>query len=201
MGVGGSPTASYFILRGQNKVTKQKATLLTAPTGFPALLAKPGGCGTRPTASDSPRRLPPARLRYSAAEKGNFKNKKQRQNRTPCPGKARTGQDKTNTRNARDSTFFEISPAAPLRLSRSGGRYRRALFELRSSLRFVQAARASCAAPSERFRRRYPEGAAQWGGLLLGYLFLATQEKVTSRRATPGKPCSSDTRRIGAPIR
>ena len=100
-----------------------------------------------------------------------------------CRGK----QKKNTTRNARDSTFFEIFPAAPLRLSRSGGRGRRALFELRSSLRVVQAVRAFAQPPSDRLGRRYPEGTAQWGGLLLGYLFLAKQEKVTSCRATPGK--------------
>ena len=43
--------------------------------GFPALLAKPGGCATRATRSDSARRLPPARLRYSAAQQGAPKTK------------------------------------------------------------------------------------------------------------------------------
>ena len=118
----------------------------------------------------------------------------------PYTGKSRTGQDKTNTRNARDSRFFEISPSAPLRLNWAGGRGRRALFELRSSLRFVQAVRAFAQPPSDRLRRRNPEGAARRGGLLLGYLFLVTQENVTSRRATPGEPYSSDARRLDATI-
>jgi hypothetical protein len=37
-----------------------------APSGFLALLGEPGGCGTRATPSNSPRRRPPARLRCSA---------------------------------------------------------------------------------------------------------------------------------------
>ena len=62
--------AGYFLLLGQKKVTKEKATLLTAPSGCPALLAKPSGCATRATRSDSARRLPSAWLRYSAVHKG-----------------------------------------------------------------------------------------------------------------------------------
>ncbi len=70
--VGGCPTASYFLLLRQKKVTKEKATLVCRPLrGFPALLGKSGGCGTRATRSDSPRRNPLTRLRYSAALKGN----------------------------------------------------------------------------------------------------------------------------------
>ncbi len=70
---------SYFFLLVQAKVTKKKDTPCTAPSkrrwGFPALLAMPGGCATRTirfadTCSDSARRLPPAWLRYSAAQQG-----------------------------------------------------------------------------------------------------------------------------------
>ena len=65
---------SYFFLLVQAKVTKKKDTPLTAPSkerwGYPALLAMPGGCGTRASRSDSPRRLPPAWLRYSAVRRG-----------------------------------------------------------------------------------------------------------------------------------
>jgi hypothetical protein len=42
-----SLSASYFLLLGQKKVTKQKATLLAAPSGYPALLAKPSGCASQ----------------------------------------------------------------------------------------------------------------------------------------------------------
>ncbi len=65
-----SLSASYFLLLGQKKVTKENATLLTAPSGYPALLAKPSDCATRAARSDSARRLPSAWLRYSAAHKG-----------------------------------------------------------------------------------------------------------------------------------
>jgi hypothetical protein len=69
-----SLSASYFLLLGQKKVTKEKATLLAAPSGCPALLAKPSGCATRAARSDSARRLPSAWLRYSAVHKGTRKS-------------------------------------------------------------------------------------------------------------------------------
>gem|GEM_PF-2995776 len=45
---GGGPAASDFLLCGQKKVTKEKPPRLAGPSGFPALLAKPGGSATRP---------------------------------------------------------------------------------------------------------------------------------------------------------
>ena len=69
-----SLSAGYFLLLGQKKVTKEKATLFAAPSECPALLTKPSGCATRAARSDSARRLPSAWLRYSAAQKGARKN-------------------------------------------------------------------------------------------------------------------------------
>ena len=45
---GGSPAAAYFLLSGQEKVSKEKAAPFAGPSDSPALLATPGGCGTRP---------------------------------------------------------------------------------------------------------------------------------------------------------
>ncbi len=39
--------ASYFFLRGQEKVTKKKATPTMSACGFPAMLATRGGAATR----------------------------------------------------------------------------------------------------------------------------------------------------------
>ena len=53
------------------KVTQRRRPRCAAPLrGFPALLAWSGGCGTRATRSDSPRRHPLTSLRYSAAHRG-----------------------------------------------------------------------------------------------------------------------------------
>ncbi len=67
---------SYFFLLAQEKSNQKEGHPLHRPLrGFPPLLAKPGGCATRAircaaTRSNSARRLPPAWLRYSAAQKG-----------------------------------------------------------------------------------------------------------------------------------
>src|SRR5450756_1488974 len=52
------------------KVTKRNRPRFAAPAGFPALLDWSGGCGTRATRSNSPRRHPLTSLRYSAAHRG-----------------------------------------------------------------------------------------------------------------------------------
>ena len=96
---GGSPAASHFLLCGQKKVTKENAALPHRPCGLPCVARAAGRlppkvtsfgarnsrtCSIsecwfgweravvlgRPARSHSPRRLPPAALRYSAAQKG-----------------------------------------------------------------------------------------------------------------------------------
>ena len=131
------------------------------------------------------RRLPPAWLRYSAAEKGN--PKKQLQNRV----RALPGQTKnTATRFARDCAFSK-----PL-LRRFGLADKAGVLGEHCS---SSAAGHGLCAPLGRVAqppfyqpiRRNPEGAARQGALLLGYFLLGKQEKVTSRRATPGLQTSA----------
>ena len=65
---GGSPGAGHLLLRGQKKVTEEKAAPVSRHSrGAPVLLDEPGGCGTRSRnerthrtceSSDSPRRIP-----------------------------------------------------------------------------------------------------------------------------------------------
>jgi hypothetical protein len=52
------------------KVTKRNRPRFAAASRYPALLDWSGGCGTRTTCSDSPRRNPLTSLRYSAAHRG-----------------------------------------------------------------------------------------------------------------------------------
>ena len=61
--VGGSPTAGYFLLLRQKKISKEKATLPYRPAGSFGRAIKLGSCGTRTTCcaascSDSPRLHP-----------------------------------------------------------------------------------------------------------------------------------------------
>ena len=61
------------------KVTQRRRPRFAAASRFPALLDWSGGCGTRTSCSDSPRRLPLTSLRYSAAHRGRkIQNQKSR---------------------------------------------------------------------------------------------------------------------------
>jgi hypothetical protein len=68
VGLGRQP--SFFLLFGQEKETKEKATPCLAPSGFPALRAKPGG-GLNSLRSDNAHRLLPSWLCCSARQQGN----------------------------------------------------------------------------------------------------------------------------------
>ena len=67
---------SYFFLLAQEKANQKEGhPLHRSLREFPALLAEPGGCGTRAirfaaTRSDRSSPNSPARLRYSAAQQG-----------------------------------------------------------------------------------------------------------------------------------
>ena len=71
LGAGYAPAGQLLFLACPSKSNQKERHPAYRPLqGFPALLAMPGGCGTRASRSDSPRRLPPAYLRYSAAHRG-----------------------------------------------------------------------------------------------------------------------------------
>ena len=72
---GGSPAAAYFLLSGQEKVSKGKAAPVRRSFGLPCAARHAGRLRNSPLPlrgkdSDSPRRPLPTRLRYSAAHKG-----------------------------------------------------------------------------------------------------------------------------------
>ena len=104
--VGGSPTAGYLLLLRQKKVTQEKATPFRRPFGVPCVARQAGRLrNSALRASDSPRRLPPARLCYSAVERGNPNGNFN----TEPPVRALPGQTKnTATRFARDCTFSGV---------------------------------------------------------------------------------------------
>jgi len=66
---GGRPATGHFSWLAK-KSDPKKSPRFTAPAGYPALLDWSGGCGTRATRSNSPRRNPLTSLRYSAALRG-----------------------------------------------------------------------------------------------------------------------------------
>ena len=152
------------------KVNQRNPPLSTGPTGFPALLAEPGGCGTRPLASDSRSRNPPAPLRCSAAAQGeaNFKN------HTTRPSQREWHPSNVGLR---PQNRFS-SPSVPPRFSaKIGGR------RLRLSERN---ARVSVAARSFRKIGGSPKGRCGWVSFCLVTSILDKQNKVTCCRAAPG---------------
>jgi len=92
---GGSPAAGYVLLSRQKNVTQEKATPFRRPPlrcGYPALLAKPGGCGTRPCGpqtvlADFPRLVCATRRR----NRGNSENHPHPAPLLLCPGHRAVG--------------------------------------------------------------------------------------------------------------
>ena len=155
-------------MRRQEKVTKKKATPRFAAgfAGCPALLSEPGGCGTRASPSDSPRRLPPARLRCSALHEGREKH--------------------TDRNLERDLKPLAVDDRLVLP-------HALCVVEQRKTQRkkgedCLRTEGPSSTAPVAAEQRREPgdSRATQWARLLLGYFFLARQEEVPRLQAKPG---------------
>ena len=153
---GGGPAATYFLLGGQEKVSKEKAALVRRPlTGVPCVTQRIWRLRNSPLplrgkGSDSPRRHPQIRLRYSASHKG---------------------------LRPRNETGLKVSPAPgfsfPLRAAEQHspvGGSRRALSE-------PSLARASCAAARRGEQRRGVRRTGEPGAGFFWLLFLTVQEK------------------------
>jgi hypothetical protein len=136
--------------------------------GFPALLAKPGCCGTRALRSDSPRSNPPAWLRYSAADQGGPKSKKT-QNRPPL---------REGTQNTGSAHKTVLNP--PLRrLGFPGEAGAVGCVCLRPKAEFYAAARFT------RKTEGNPQGRCGWVAFF-GLAFLGEARKVTCPPGSPG---------------
>jgi hypothetical protein len=164
--IAGAARRLVTFLASPRKVTQRRRAPSTAPSGFPALLVKPGGCGTRAARSDSPRRLPPACLRCSAVDRGEFGE---------APGFCVT-------------PVVLVSHRFPLlrRFVLAGklGAVGCALFELRDSPRFVRAVRASCADAQLACQHEGTRRAAQ--GVAFSWLPSFGEAKEVTR--SPGGP-------------
>ena len=161
--------ASHFLLRGQKKVTKEKATPGVSAFGSPAMLAARGGAGTRPGRAHKtcpaaelrhPAPFPLGRLRFSATHKG------------------------LHTKRLRLFTGWHYAWTAPgvvpLQRCRFGvcGREKSGtVSELRSTGRFVPRARASWWSARPRAPNREPAGQRCGVALSLVTFFCRTKRK------------------------
>jgi hypothetical protein len=166
----GQPGGLVTFFKRLKKVNQRKPPLSTAPSGFPALRAEPGGCGTRALRSDSPRRLPPARLCCSAVDQGDRKNK----NRTSPPSPPRRGGHPKHGLRPQD-------PNPPLhRLGFPGESGAVGCVCLRPKAEFNAAARFT------RKTEGSPKGRCGGVSFCLVTCILDKQNKVTCCRAAPG---------------
>jgi len=155
---------SHFLLRGQKKVTKEKATPGCRPSA-------PLRCSPPEAGLDSPwqgtQNVPAAELRHPAffPRAARFSANTQG---PPCIASAWRRGGITRERHR------GLSPSA-LRFGARGGR-ERTVSELRSTGRFVPRARASWGS-ARRARQIGNRRAAMWGRLFFGYFLLAKQKK------------------------
>ena len=177
---GGSPAARHFSLLRQRKVTKRKATLLSATlrcaTGTLRCSVQPGSRANSPAAQTSTSPDPSGLPLLGASKRGLETNN------------PNTKFQKPQVR-AMAGTCFGIGFRYPHScLSRPGWACAaqgkrdqgRALFEPQASLRGPPLSLSSAGCPKR------SEGTQTAGRFFFGYFLLAKQKKVTSRRATPG---------------
>jgi hypothetical protein len=115
------------------KISQRRRPQSATPSVFPALLDKSGGCGTCAMRSNSPRRNPLTRLRYSVAAKGKVsQNNSHFKSANLKTRHARVGGHPAKRKYPAQQTtlkFRFVIPCAPPRTVSSERGFRRALFE------------------------------------------------------------------------
>jgi hypothetical protein len=189
---GGCPAASNFLLRRQKKVTKEKATrwsgTLRFATGTLRCSAKAGSRSNSPSAQTiaSPDPLLPALL-------------------GPARRVGRNTNTNTNTNSGRRGRAKRVLAGARLRTrTRFWSHHPSGCAEERRSRRIrtgdclsVASSSPAPAGPSTAGcpRSASEGGRRQQGRLFFAYFLLATQKKVSCRRATPGQQTHANNKR------
>ena len=196
--VGGSPTASHFLLPRQKKVTQEKATPMRRPFGIPCVARRSGFLIN----SHDPLRVHVLKhIRQNSPDQspllGVAQGKVKRNSKSKafvCGRKAPTYSSNDSVGTRAHPTIspppFEgglIFPCAPPRYFANKRRFRRALSELRGRARFVCPARASCAAPLVCEISREPRRGGKPGAPSFGYF--SWQDKKSD--LPPGNPRQS----------
>ena len=196
--VGGSPTASHFLLLRQKKVTQEKATPIRHPFGVPCVARlvrlphKLARSATRPRAQTYSSEFPdPPPLLGGGTGEGKAKTKIKNQSPRRWAQSAHLLIKKQRGHSCPHKTAFEfLSPVRRLDISQTSG-------DLGEHCPSSAAGHVLCAplgrVAQPRLFAKYrgnPEGAANRGRLLL-VTFLGKTRKVTCRRATPGNLSST----------
>ena len=175
-----SPLGEFLSFASPKERNQRKGDPTSLPCGYPIWRARAGAPPTRPGKAHKTRLaaelghgsalFPPAHAK-SAALKGN--NPGHRSRVTPT---------------VRQALAPAWEPLLCRREAQPAEGKRGWVSELRSRARFVCPARASSSPASGGEHRRGAEGRHSRGGLLFGYFFLATQEKVTRPQAKREAP-------------
>jgi len=186
----GQPGGWFLSLRGQRKEPKKGRPKRFGPAGYPAMLGKPGGCGTcarqkqrrgerfgqsSPTSPDLPALLGESQ---GGARNGRvWEWQRHRKVATPLLECAFL---------SAGTARFRFSPVSRRETQMRRGMSARTVWALASFLLLTSA--SSAAARRIEYRRVTREKrAVNRGALSFGYFRLGEQTKVTSRRAAPGE--------------
>ena len=173
-----SPDGELLSFASPKESNQRKGDPSSPPFGFPSRDARTGAPPTRPSGSHKTR--PTAELRQGSALFPSARLDSATQQGEPG------GQSTRSQRLFCSRKKSMVRPLGPLLCRREAqphGEKRSRVSELRSTGRFVPRVRASCGSAPCGEHRREAAGRHSRGGLLFGYFFLATQEKVTRHQA------------------
>ena len=173
-----SPDGECLSFASPKESHQRKGDPSSSPFGFPSRGARTGAPPTRPGGSHKTR--PTAELRHGSAL---FPSA--RLNSAIQQGES--GDQSTSSQilycSKKESMVHPLGPLLCRREAQPHGEKRSRVAELRSTGCFVPRVRASCGSAPCGEHRREAAGRNSRGGLLFGYFFLATQEKVTRHQA------------------
>ena len=173
-----SPDGELLFLAWPRKSNQKEGHPSSSPFGFPNRSERTGASPSRPNRLHKTQSVAELRHGYaffpsvhfdSATQQGETGGVAHEQSNLHC-GKAK-------------SVVHPLGPLLGCREAQPHGEKRSRVSELRSEPRFVRLTRASCGSAPCGEHRREAEGRHSRGGLLFGYFFLATQEKVTRHQA------------------
>ena len=173
-----SPDGECLSFASPKESHQRKGDPSSSPFGCPSRDARTGAPPTRPGGSHKTR--PTAELRQGSVLFPSARLDSATQQGEP---RGRSTNNRKSYCSAKDSMLHPLGPLLCRREAQPHGETRRRVSELRSEPRFVRLARASCGAAPWGEHRREAVGRHSRGGLLFGYFFLATQEKVARHQA------------------
>ena len=157
---------------------QRKGDPSSSPFGFPNRSKRTGAAPTRPNRLHKTQSV--AELRHGSAHFPSVRFDSATQ-------QGETGGQSTGSQilycSKKESMVSPLGPLLCRREAQPHGEKRSRVSELRSGSRFVRPARASCGSAPCGEHCREAAGRHSRGGLLFGYFFLATQEKVTRHQA------------------